>query len=111
MKLSGIGVQNEFKRYYPDSNASAQLVGRTNVDDYGQEGVELMLDDVQGVSGKSLVVRDRLGRVIEEGVYSNQQSMARTFSSVLTVRTKVSSMICWWMPLKNMALNRLRLLF
>lgn len=67
LKIPGINFQKEFKRYYPDSDSISQLVGFTNVDDQGLEGVELAYQNwLMGVVGKKRVIKDRLGRVIEE---------------------------------------------
>lgn len=67
LKISGINFQKEFKRYYPDSDSVSQLLGFTNVDDQGLEGIELAYQDwLMGVVGKKRVIKDRLGRVIEE---------------------------------------------
>ena len=66
LNIKGINFQQEFKRYYPQAESSAQLVGFTNVDDDGLEGVEFAYQQwLKGVSGKKRVVKDRLGRVIE----------------------------------------------
>lgn len=67
LKIPGVNFQEEFKRYYPEGDSMAQLIGFTNVDDHGIEGLELAYNDwLMGVSGKKKVVKDRLGRVIEE---------------------------------------------
>jgi len=67
LKVPGVNLQEEFKRYYPDGDSTAQLIGFTNVDDNGIEGLELAYQQwLVGVSGKKKVVRDRQGRVIEE---------------------------------------------
>ncbi|AWN73733.1 penicillin-binding transpeptidase domain-containing protein [Legionella anisa] len=67
LKIPGVNFQKEFKRYYPDSDSISQLVGFTNVDDQGLEGIELAYQDwLKGVVGKKRVIKDRLGRVIEE---------------------------------------------
>lgn len=67
LKIPGINFQKEFKRYYPDSDSVSQLLGFTNVDDQGLEGIELAYQDwLMGVVGKKRVIKDRLGRVIEE---------------------------------------------
>jgi cell division protein FtsI (penicillin-binding protein 3) len=65
--LAGLGLQKEYKRYYPDSESVAQLVGRTNIDDKGVEGIELAYDSwLRGEQGKELVTKDRLGRTISK---------------------------------------------
>ncbi len=67
LKIPGINFQEEFKRYYPQADSVAQLIGFTDVDDNGIEGLELAYQQwLMGVSGKKRVVKDRLGRVIEE---------------------------------------------
>jgi len=63
----GIYLQQEFRRYYPAGEVTAHLVGFTNVDDTGQEGVELAYDHwLKGVSGEKRVLKDRLGRTIRD---------------------------------------------
>jgi cell division protein FtsI (penicillin-binding protein 3) len=65
LNLSGVYSQVEYHRYYPEGEAMAQLIGLTNVDDEGQEGLELAYDHVlKGDWGKQWVLQDRLGRVI-----------------------------------------------
>lgn len=67
LKIPGVNFQNEFKRYYPDSDSISQLIGFTNIDDQGLEGIELAYQDwLKGVVGKKRVVKDRLGRIIEK---------------------------------------------
>jgi cell division protein FtsI (penicillin-binding protein 3) len=64
--LNGVGLVKEYRRYYPTSEVTAHVVGFTNVDDEGQEGIELALDPMlKGVSGAKRVVKDRLGRIVE----------------------------------------------
>lgn len=67
LKIPGVNFQKEFKRYYPDSDSMSQLLGFTNVDDEGIEGIELAYQEwLMGVIGKKRVIKDRTGRVIEE---------------------------------------------
>jgi len=67
LNLPGIGFTREFKRFYPAGEVTSHLLGFTNIDDRGQEGLELMYDDqLNGVSGSKLVIRDGKRRVIEE---------------------------------------------
>lgn len=67
LKIPGINFQEEFKRYYPEGDSVAQLIGFTNVDDNGIEGLELAYQQwLMGISGKKRVVKDRLGRVIDD---------------------------------------------
>lgn len=67
LKLPGIYLQNDYRRYYPEGEVTAHVVGLTNVDDQGQEGLELLYNDwLQGEPGKKRVVKDRIGRVISD---------------------------------------------
>ena len=67
LNIPGVSLQREYKRYYPDGEVAAHVVGFTNVDDVGQEGIELGYDDsLRSQPGAKRVIRDRLGRVIED---------------------------------------------
>jgi len=66
LELPGINVQREYRRYYPASEVTGHLVGFTNIDDEGQEGLELAFNHwLAGESGAKRVLKDRLGRSIE----------------------------------------------
>jgi cell division protein FtsI (penicillin-binding protein 3) len=66
LELPGINVQREYRRYYPASEVTGHLVGFTNIDDAGQEGLELAFNHwLAGESGAKRVLKDRLGRSIE----------------------------------------------
>jgi cell division protein FtsI (penicillin-binding protein 3) len=65
--IKGIYAESEYRRRYPEGEAAAHLVGFTNVEDRGQEGIELAFQaDLQGRQGSREVLRDRLGSVIED---------------------------------------------
>ena len=65
--LPGISLKREYRRYYPDGDVAAQLIGITDVDDRGQEGIELAYQDwLSGKPGSRRVIKDRLGRVVED---------------------------------------------
>ncbi|MEN9781382.1 MAG: hypothetical protein RL014_2530 [Pseudomonadota bacterium] len=67
MKIPGIYERREYKRKYPEGEAAAHVVGFTNVENVGQEGVELFFDkELSGRAGSRRVIKDRLGRVIED---------------------------------------------
>lgn len=67
LKLKGVGELREYRRKYPQGEAAAHVVGFTNIEDRGQEGVELAFDaGLRGQDGSREVVKDRLGRVVEE---------------------------------------------
>lgn len=63
--IPGINVDREYRRFYPAGEVAAHLVGFTNVDGNGQEGMELAFDQwLSGEHGSKLVMRDRVGRTI-----------------------------------------------
>ncbi|AST28349.1 penicillin-binding protein 2 [Ralstonia pseudosolanacearum] len=67
LKIDGIYQTREYKRFYPEGEAMAHIVGFTNVEDKGQEGMELAREpDLAGASGQRQVIKDRLGRVVED---------------------------------------------
>ena len=67
LSLPGVGFIREFKRFYPAGEETAHLLGFTNIDDQGQEGLELMYNaTLQGVEGSKRVIRDGARRVIED---------------------------------------------
>jgi cell division protein FtsI (penicillin-binding protein 3) len=66
LKLPGVNVLREYRRYYPAGEVTGHLVGFTNVDDKGQEGIELAYNYwLSGESGAKRVLKDRLGRSVE----------------------------------------------
>jgi len=65
LKINSIFFQREYRRFYPSGAAMAHVLGITNIDDNGQEGLELAYNEwLRGVSGKRQVVKDRLGQVV-----------------------------------------------
>jgi cell division protein FtsI (penicillin-binding protein 3) len=67
LNIPGIALQREYRRYYPNGEVSAHVLGFTNVDDVGQEGLELAYDEwLRGVPGSKRVLKDRLGRTVED---------------------------------------------
>ena len=66
LKIPGVFSQREFRRFYPQGEAVAHVLGFTNIDDQGQEGVELAFDEwLRGRPGAQKVIRDRHGRIVE----------------------------------------------
>ena len=64
LKIPGLNFQQEFKRYYPEGDSVSQLIGFTNVDDIGIEGLELAYQQwLMGTSGQKKVIKDRMGRI------------------------------------------------
>lgn len=67
LKVPGVHVSDETRRQYPDGQVSAHVVGYTNLEEKGQEGIELARNSVlTGEQGKRRVIKDRLGRVVED---------------------------------------------
>lgn len=65
LHIPGVFSERGYKRYYPEADAMAQVVGFTNIDDRGQEGLELAYDSwLQGIPGKIRVVKDCLGNTV-----------------------------------------------
>lgn len=67
LNIPGIHAREEYRRYYPQGEALTHVLGFTNVEDQGQEGIELAFDrSLSGRPGNRRVIKDRLGRVIED---------------------------------------------
>ena len=67
LNIKGLHLRREYKRFYPEGEAAAHVVGFTNVDDRGQEGIELAFNQrLSGTAGSRRVIKDRLGRVVED---------------------------------------------
>ncbi|TKS54806.1 penicillin-binding protein 2 [Luteimonas yindakuii] len=66
LNIPGVFSQREFRRFYPQGEALAHVLGFTNIDDRGQEGIELAFDEwLRGHPGAQKVIRDRRGRIVE----------------------------------------------
>ncbi len=67
LKVPGVYGIEEFRRFYPAGEVTAHMVGFTDIDDHGREGVELAYDEwLAGVAGKRQVIKDRRGRLIKD---------------------------------------------
>jgi cell division protein FtsI (penicillin-binding protein 3) len=65
--VPGVNGQREYKRYYPSGEVTAHVLGFTNIDDHGQEGLELAFDSwLAGKKGAKRVIRDRMGHIVED---------------------------------------------
>ncbi len=65
--IKGVSIQREYKRYYPAGEVAAHLVGFTNIDDQGQEGLELAFESwLKGESGSKRVLKDLHGNVFRD---------------------------------------------
>jgi cell division protein FtsI (penicillin-binding protein 3) len=66
LKLPGVNIQREYRRYYPAGEVTGHLIGFTDIDDQGQEGLEYAFNHwLSGESGAKRVLKDRLGRSVE----------------------------------------------
>lgn len=67
LKVPGVALLNEYRRYYPSGEVAAHVVGFSDIDDNGQEGIELAFNEwLKGIPGKKRIIRDRLGRAIDD---------------------------------------------
>ena len=67
LKLPGVGLDKEYRRYYPSGEMTAHMVGFTGVDDKGLEGVELAFQSqLLGHAGSRSVIKDRRGQIVED---------------------------------------------
>lgn len=67
LKLPGIHQQQEYRRYYPGGEVMAHMLGFTNVEDKGQEGIELTFEkQLAGRPGARRVIKDRRGQIVED---------------------------------------------
>ena len=66
-EIPGVHLLREYRRYYPAGEVTGHLIGFTDIDDRGQEGMELAFDHhLEGRAGSKRVLKDRLGRVVED---------------------------------------------
>ena len=83
LSIKGVYTQREYRRFYPDGEIFGHVLGFTDVDDNGQEGIELAYNEwLSGVSGSKRVVKDRLGRIIaiEEQISAPQAGKTLSLS-------------------------------
>lgn len=67
LQVPGVHLKTEYRRFYPAGEVVSQVLGFTDIDDKGQEGVELAYDNwLRGRVGKKRIMKDRLGRQIED---------------------------------------------
>ena len=83
LNIDGVYLQREYRRYYPAGEVAAHVLGFTNIDDAGQEGLELAYNDwLRGDSGRKMVIKDRLGRTVKhvESIQAAQPGKDLTLS-------------------------------
>ncbi|MEM1438944.1 MAG: penicillin-binding transpeptidase domain-containing protein [Pseudomonadota bacterium] len=87
LQLPGIDVRREYKRYYPAGEVAVHLVGMTDIEDIGQEGLEKAFNAVlAGEPGAKRVLRDRKGHVIEEVESIRSVRHGQTLASSIDLR-------------------------
>lgn len=87
MDLPGVFFQREYRRYYPEGEVTAHVVGFTDIDEKGREGIELGYDRfLAGRPGKREVVKDRLGNIIDEITVLKQPSQGKNLQLSLDHR-------------------------
>ncbi|MFA5824974.1 MAG: penicillin-binding protein 2 [Gallionellaceae bacterium] len=65
--IAGVSLKREYRRYYPGGEVTSHLLGFTDVDDNGQEGIELALQaQLRGKAGSQRVIKDRRGHIVED---------------------------------------------
>ncbi|MCK5477415.1 MAG: penicillin-binding protein 2 [Methylococcales bacterium] len=90
MQVSGVYFEREFKRYYPAGAVSAHIVGFTDVDDVGQEGMERGYEQIlKGVAGKKRVIRDGRRQVIKEKDIENIRDPVSGQDLVLSIDQRI----------------------
>lgn len=90
LQLSGVYFEREFKRYYPAGAVSAHVVGFTDIDDVGQEGMERGYEQsLKGITGKKRVIRDGRRRIIKDKDVENIQAPVSGQDLVLSVDQKI----------------------
>ncbi|GAM76990.1 cell division protein ftsI [Vibrio ishigakensis] len=86
LKLKGIGMSSESRRYYPAGEISAHIVGITGIDGHGQEGIEKSFDKwLSGSDGSRKIRKDRDGRVVEN-ISSTQGQQGKSLQLTIDQR-------------------------
>jgi len=90
LQISGVYFEREFKRYYPAGAVSAHVVGFTDIDDIGQEGMERGYEQsLKGIAGKKRVIRDGRRRVIKDKDVENIQAPVSGKDLVLSIDQRI----------------------
>ncbi|MEG0245750.1 MAG: penicillin-binding protein 2, partial [Pseudomonas sp.] len=87
LKIPGVYGIEEFRRFYPAGDVAAHMVGFTDLDDHGREGVELAYDEwLAGVPGKRQVIKDRRGRLIKDIQVTKNAKAGKTLALSIDLR-------------------------
>ena len=85
--IPGVYSQEEFRRFYPAGEVAAHVVGFTDIDDRGREGLELAYDEwLAGVAGKRQVLKDRRGRLIKDVQVTKNAKPGKTLALSIDLR-------------------------
>lgn len=85
--IPGVSLRREYRRFYPAGEAASHVLGITDIDDRGQEGLELAFNDwLSGEPGEKRVIKDRWGRVIEDIELVRESEPGRDLHSSLDRR-------------------------
>ncbi len=91
LALRGVHQTREYRRRYPEGEAAAHVVGFTDIEQRGQEGVELAFEPrLRGRDGSRDVIRDRFGRIVED--FGNQIAPVHGADVVLSIDAKVQAL-------------------
>jgi cell division protein FtsI (penicillin-binding protein 3) len=89
--IKGLSLEPGYLRRYPEHEAAAHLVGFTDLEDRGQEGIELTFQrQLQGHGGSRGVLKDRLGRIVED--FGDQEDPRNGADVQLTIDSKVQAL-------------------
>lgn len=87
LKVPGVYGLEEFRRFYPAGDVTAHMVGFTDLDDHGREGVELAYDEwLAGVPGRRQVIKDRRGKLIRDVQVTKNAKAGKTLSLSIDLR-------------------------
>lgn len=92
LKIPGVALQREYKRYYPTAEVTAHVLGFTNIDDAGQEGIELTYEPIlTGVPGLKRMIRDSRGNFVGGGEQIRAAKAGENLQLSLDVRLQYLS--------------------
>jgi cell division protein FtsI (penicillin-binding protein 3) len=87
LKIPGVYGLEEFRRFYPAGDVTAHMVGFTDLDDHGREGVELAYDEwLAGVPGRRQVIKDRRGKLIRDVQVTKNAKAGKTLALSIDLR-------------------------
>jgi len=87
LDIPGVHLEREYRRFYPTGEVTAQVLGFTNIDDFGQEGLELAYNSwLQGEPGAKRVIKDLFGRTVQEVELVNDMQPGRDLQLTLDRR-------------------------